>query len=143
LFLNHLMTKEKELNAKLTKAVEFFLRLDAAAEQEASGVKKSERVQARIHSADLEVDVQNLQDDEGEHDSSYLDEDELAEMRLELSKHTYLQKATNEVGVVEAYIFAKGYTFYVEPNVEDLDRYPGLKNFAQPTGGPGISTPEI
>ena len=86
--------REKELNAKLTKAVEKILRLDAAAEQEASGVKKSERVQARIHSADLEVDVQNLQDDEGENDSSDLDEDELAEMRLELSKHTLLQKAT-------------------------------------------------
>jgi len=86
--------REKQLKAKLTKALEKVLRLDAAAEQEATGVKKSERAQARIHSADLEVDVQNLEEDEGENDSSDLDEDELADMRLELSKHSLLQKST-------------------------------------------------
>jgi Leucine-rich repeat (LRR) protein len=50
--------KEKELKAKLAKAVEKLLRLDYNDEDNSRVIKKSERAQARIHSADLAMHVQ-------------------------------------------------------------------------------------
>jgi Leucine-rich repeat (LRR) protein len=85
--------KEKELKVKLAKAVEKVLKLDLQNEQNSSSVKKSQRAQARIHSADLEVDVKHLDDEAEKSDDSEPDEDELAEMRLELSKHSLLKKS--------------------------------------------------
>ena len=86
--------KEKELKVKLARAVEKVLRLDSQDVENVGAIKKTERAQARIHSADLELHAQNAAIDEGtKSDSSDLDEDELAEMRLELSKHTLLKKS--------------------------------------------------
>jgi Leucine-rich repeat (LRR) protein len=85
--------KEKELKIKLAKAVEKVLRLDMKDEDDFSSIKKSKRAQSRIHSADLEVHVNNADNDENKSDSSDLDEDELAELRLELSKHSMLKKS--------------------------------------------------
>jgi Leucine-rich repeat (LRR) protein len=85
--------REKELKMKVTKALEKVLRLDSNAEQNFSTAKKSDRAQARIHGTDLESHAENLKDDEIKADSSDLDEDELAEMRVELSKHSLFKKS--------------------------------------------------
>jgi Leucine-rich repeat (LRR) protein len=84
--------KEKELKIKIAKAVEKVLRLDFKDELNSSSIKKSERAQARILSADLELLAQNVDNDESKNDSSDLDEDELAELRVELSQHSMLKK---------------------------------------------------